>query len=98
MNEMVFEGTDALYDYLTTKGGANKTTHGMIGTFYQSVSVYRNPNTCSCRKGPKALNSINAMYSAIHTSLSTQNAEVVRALFDNNTVVLKLDGAEVGRF
>lgn len=98
MNEMVFEGTDALYDHLASRGGANKATHGMIGAFYQAVSAYRNPNGCSCKKGQKALNAINSMYSSIRSSLSAQNAGAVRALFDNNTVVLKLNGAEVGRF
>lgn len=98
MNEMVFEGTDALYDYLTAKGGANAQSHGMLGNFFVAVSNYRNPNTCGCKKGKRAVDAINAIYSKLHTSLSTQNAEAVRALFDNNTVVLKLDGAEVGRF
>jgi hypothetical protein len=98
MNEMVFEGIQPLFDHLKSRENVNPQTHGTIGNFYQVMSVYTNPNTCSCKKGKRALDSINAMYSKIPTSLSAQNAEAVRSLFDNLPVVLKLDGAEVGRF
>jgi hypothetical protein len=98
MNEMVFEGMDALHNHLMTRGGANAASHGMIGNFYAAISNYKNPNTCSCKKGARAFEAIKSMYTRIPTSLSAQNAAAVRALFDNLPVVLKLDGAEVGRF
>jgi hypothetical protein len=98
MNEMVFEGIQPLFDHLKSRENVSPQIHGMIGNFYQGMSVYTNPNTCSCKKGKRALDSLNAMYTRIPTSLSTQNAAAVRALFDNQTVVLKLDGAEIGRF
>jgi hypothetical protein len=98
MNEMVFEGIQPLFDYLKSCENVNPQTHGMIGNFYQGMTVYTNPNTCGCKKGKKALDSLNAMYARIPTSLSAQNAAAVRSLFNNLPVVLKLDGAEVGRF
>lgn len=98
MNEMIFEGTDALYNHLASKGGANPATHGTLGNFYSAMSNYRNPNTCGCKKGQKAVNAIRSVYSNLHNSLSGQQLLTIKPMFDNNIVVLKLDGAEVGRF
>lgn len=98
MNEMVFEGIQQLYDHLKTKGGLNPNVYGMVGAFYISMTQYIDPNGCKCKKGKNALNQIQGLYRRIPFSLNNQNAEKVRALFDNLPVVLKLDGAEVGRF
>lgn len=96
MAEMTFEGLDALYDHLAARGGANPQAHGSLGQFYAAMSNYRNPNTCSCRKGQKAINAMVSICTGFTTSLPS-NAEA-KALFDNNSVTLNHNGATIARF
>lgn len=92
---MTFDSLDALFSHLSARGGANPQEHGQLGQFYVAMSSYKNPNTCGCRKGPKALANIVSIASSM-SSLSG-NASV-KALFDNNEVVVNHNGATIARF
>ena len=96
MGEMTFEGLDALYDHLVARGGATPQAHGPLGQFYAAMANYKNPNTCGCRKGQKALNAMVSICTGFSTSLPSNTA--AKALFDNNTVTLNHNGATIARF
>lgn len=94
MNEMAFDSTDQLHGHLSSKGGANPQSHGGLGQFYAAMSMYKDPNTCGCKKGKRAVDAINTLYGG----LGSTPPSVKEVFFGNATVILRLNGAEVARF
>ena len=97
MNEMVFNSMTDFFNHIHSRGGATVASHGSLGNFYASMSVYTNPNTCSCKKGKNAYNSLVTMVKNLPTSLGN-NTSNAKSLFDNQTVVVNENGAEIVRF
>jgi hypothetical protein len=97
MSEIIFDSMQAMFNHIHSRGGANPATHGALGIFYAHMSMYVNPNTCSCKKGKAALNNIMSAC----RSLSGMTGEVLsnsKVMFDNKTVIVKENGTEIVRF
>ena len=94
---MVFNNITDFFNHIHSRGGATITSHGSLGKFYATMSVYTNPNTCSCKKGRNAYNSIVTTVRNLPTSLGEYMSNA-KSLFDNQTVVVNENGAEIVRF
>lgn len=97
MNEITFESMEAAFRHIQSRGGANPATHGALGRFFASMSMYTNPNVCSCKKGKNALNNIMSAC----REFSGMTGDVLancKSLFDNKTVIIRENGTEVVRF
>ena len=97
MSEMSFNSMQELFNHLHSRGGANATVHGALGTFYNLMLMYTNPHTCSCKKGKNALNNIFNTCKAC-SELTGEVLTNCKAKFDNNTVIVHENGTEVVRF
>jgi hypothetical protein len=98
MNEMTFNSMVEFFNHIHSRGGANIPTHGVLGSFYIMMSVYTNPNTCSCKKGKAAYNNIFNTCKSLSTSLSGEQLMNSRGMFDDKIVVVKEGGNEIVRF
>lgn len=97
MEQITFNSMQELFNHIHSRGGANPSTHGMLGTFYALMGVYSNPNTCNCKKGPGAFNNIMNTCK----TLSTMHGDVLdnsRAMFDGKQVIVNEGGREIVRF
>lgn len=97
MSEISFNSMQELFNHIHSRGGANPATHGAMGTFYALMSVYTNPNACQCKKGKVALNNIFNACKAC-SGLTAEALANCKAIFDNNTVIVRENGTEVVRF
>lgn len=91
-----FNTIEELFAHLRARGGANPQRHGPLGTFYMQMSVYTNPNTCSCKKGAKAREAILNTAKTIG-SVTGEIRENCLALFDGSGMILSSDGGELAR-
>jgi hypothetical protein len=97
MGEIVFNSMQDMFNHIRSRGGANPATHGTLGTFYALMTMFTDPNTCSCKKGKAAL--ANIMNSC--KSISAMRDDVLsncKNLFDNKIVIVKEGGTEIVRF
>lgn len=97
MDQLVFNSMEEMFRHVHSHGGANPATHGALGTFYALMSVYTNPNTCSCKKGPGALNTIMNACKSI-SGMRDDVLNNIRAVFSNRTVIVNEGGREIVRF
>lgn len=98
MNEMVFNSMMEFFNHIHSRGGATPQNHGPLGQFYAAMSMYTNPNTCSCKKGKAAYNSIFNSCKSLSTTLQGDQLMNSRGLFDNQIVVVRENGNEIVRF
>lgn len=96
MNPFTFNTIEELFAHLRARGGANPQRHGAMGTFYAQMTVYTNPNTCSCKKGKKAREMIINTARTIG-SVTGEVRDNCLALFDGQGMVLSSDGGELAR-
>lgn len=96
MTPLTFNTIEELFAHLRARGGANPQRHGALGTFYAQMTVYTNPNTCSCKKGKKARDMILATARTIG-SVTGEIRDNCLALFDGNGMILNSDGGELAR-
>lgn len=96
MNPFNFNTIEELFAHLRARGGANPQRHGSMGTFYAQMTVYTNPNTCSCKKGKKAREMIINTARTIG-SVTGEVRDNCLALFDGQGMVLSSDGGELAR-
>lgn len=96
MSEYRFNSIYELYDHLKSRGGASPEAHGQLGNFYAHMVSYTNPNTCSCKKGKKALNMILSSARLIGSATDTVRQNCL-SLFDGKGMILNYDGAELSR-
>ncbi len=98
MSEIAFESMESFFSYIHSKGGANPPQHGTVGNFYAMMKQYTDPNTCSCKKGKNAYNTIFNMCRAISITLAGEQLANVRTLFDNQTVVVNEGGKQITKY
>lgn len=91
-----FNSIEELFSHLKVRGGANPQAHGVLGSFYVQMTMYTDPNTCSCKKGKKARDTILATARKIG-SVAGEVRNNCLALFDGNGMVLSSDGGELAR-
>lgn len=96
MNPFAFNTIEELFAHIRARGGANTQRHGPLGTFYTQMTVYTNPNTCSCKKGKKAREMILNTARTIG-SVTGEVRDNCLALFDGQGMVLSSDGGELAR-
>jgi len=96
MNPIAFNSIEELFAHLRARGGANQQRHGPLGTFYTHMTVYTNPNTCSCKKGKRARDTILNTARTIG-SVTGEVRDNCLALFDGQGMVLSSDGGELAR-
>ena len=98
MNEMVFNSMVDFFNHIRSRGGATIPAHGPLGNFYMMMSVYTDPNACSCKKGKAAFNNIFNICKSLSTALQGDQLINSRGFFDNQIVVVNEGGKEVVRF
>jgi hypothetical protein len=96
-NEIIFNSIEELFNHIMSRGGANQTDHGTVGTFVSMMQNYTNPNACSCKKTKAVRMNILSAARTFNT-LSGQHLVNVRALFDGKVVILREANQEIARF
>jgi hypothetical protein len=97
MNEIIFEGPDDLYNKIGDKA-LDGEAHKPLISIHATIRMFRDPNTCSCKKGKKVQDKIVGMYMSLPPSIRIDPfRENIKALFDNSVLVFKINGLEFAR-
>jgi len=100
MHEISFNGPEPFYDRIDSSGiTIDSKVHSSIYTFYSMMKFYRDPNTCSCKKGRAAYQSIVQEYVNIPIKLRTDPNinDIKQILGTDSGIIFTLNGEEFSR-
>lgn len=97
MTDIVLEGVDDLYNRIVGKP-VDAVRHGPLAAFYSRMSILRDPNACSCKKGKAAQDNIMRMYMSMPVAIRVEPLRsAARELLGEGTIVFKVNGIEFAR-
>jgi len=100
MHEISFNGPEPFYDRIDSSGiQIDPEVHSSINTFYRMMKSYRDPNTCSCKKGRAAYQNIVQEYVNIPIKLRTDPniGGIKQILGAEGVIIFTLNGEEFSR-
>jgi hypothetical protein len=97
MNEIVIEGVDDLYHKMGGKD-IDPVKHGPMATFHAKMSIIKDPNACSCKKGRAAHEAVLKMYMSMPAVIRMDPLRTAaKELLGEGTLVFKVNGIEFAK-
>jgi hypothetical protein len=97
MGEIIINGSDDLYTKMLGKT-IDPVKHGPLAAFHAKMSILKDPNACSCKKGKAAQDSIQAMYMSMPPAIRMDPLRsAARELIGSGILVFKMNGNEFAR-
>ena len=97
MTEIIIEGVDDLYTKMLGKV-VDHVKHGTLAAFHAKMSILKDPNACSCKKGKGAQEAVLKMYMSMPPTIRMEPMRsAARELIGQGTLVFKVNGIEFAR-
>jgi|688.fasta_scaffold00791_43 hypothetical protein len=100
MHEITFQGPEDFYERIDSCGiEINNEIHNSIYSFYRMMKSYKDPNTCSCKKGIRVYQNLVNQYVNIPIKLRTDPNinSIKQVLGTDGAIIFKLNEEEFSR-
>jgi len=96
-NDIVIESADEMYRLLLPHASKMLVENvGPVAFFFLGMKEIHDPNACNCKKGPKRVASLKALYASLPQSVNPTHKQNLSSLF-GGALVLMNEGVTLGR-
>ena len=97
MSDIIFADMNDMYKKMAGKE-PDKNKHGVLASFYFRMKAFEDPNTCACKKGKGAKDTLMKMYMTMPTMVRTEPLRSAsKEIFGTGTLIFKINGIEFAK-